>query len=296
MRGAATPVLALLLAAGPAAAARPESVPELARRIAGETGSTAERTRRLVDWMQENLEWTWTDYRDRTPEDVLQRRAGNCAELASVLETLLTAIAVPSRWVAEVNLQPSSAQRQTDAEAKVREYGSRASVFGRAHNDHRWLEVRDAATGAWFPADPAVGVVGIREWEAARLSFGNRPPPPVPAVGEITRDMIAPIAVTSMASHRGKPAEDRSEHYLVEEFDRFYGGRLSALPGWKDWADGVREMSRAARAAFAGDEDLHRQAARIDALRNTYERLAAQFSERDSGPAERIGAAERFPR
>jgi transglutaminase-like putative cysteine protease len=253
-----------------------ESIPALAHRIAGESGRTPERTRRLVEWMQKNLEWTWTDYQKRTAAEILERRAGNCADLATVLEALLQGIGVESRWVAEVNLQPRSEQRQADAEQKVRELGPRGSVFGLEHNDHRWLEVRDAASGQWFPADPAVGVVGITDWEAARLAFGKRPSPPVPAVAQTARDMLVPFAVMVLSSRQGVPREDRSGYYLVSQFDRFYGGRLKALPAWDAWVVQVEGLSRAARAAFKGEESLHQQERQMGSLRRTYERLSGE--------------------
>ncbi len=257
-------------------APKAEPIPDLARRIAGQNGATLERTRRLVDWMQKNLEWTWTDYQRRSAAEVLERRAGNCAELASVLEVLLQGIGVESRWMAEVNLEPRSEQRQADAEQKVRELGPRGSVFGLEHNDHRWLEVRDAASGQWFPADPAVGVVGIAEWEAARLGFGKRPAPPVPAVAQTVKDMLVPFAVMVLSSRQGLPREDRSRYYLVLQFDRFYGGRLRALPAWDAWVAQVEGLSRAARAAFKGEENLHQQERQMGSLRRTYERLSGE--------------------
>ena len=49
------------------------------------TGTTLERTRTLVHWVNDNFTWSYTDYVKRTPQEIVARRAGNCAELASVM-------------------------------------------------------------------------------------------------------------------------------------------------------------------------------------------------------------------
>ena len=196
------------------------SLAAIAQRVAGHAGTPSDRTRRLVTWIGSNLEWTWTDYQERTPEQIVRRRAGNCADLAAVLAEMVTAAGMQSRWIAEINVQPRSEDRQARAVEKIKELGPRASVFGLEHNDHRWLEIYDSAQGGWVPADPAVGVVGVHDWEVSRLGFGKRPPPPVPAVAEITKDMLVPFMVTTIDGQHGPVTTDRSAHYLIEEFDR----------------------------------------------------------------------------
>ena len=125
--------------------------------------------------------------------------------------------------MAEINIQPASDARQAAAEALIAKNGNRASIFGRRHNDHRWLEVYDDASTSWFPADPAVGVVAVRPWVAARLGLGNRPQPLVPAVAEIVKDMIVPFTIVT--TPKGKPGsaavENRSEAYLIDDFKYF---------------------------------------------------------------------------
>ena len=287
MRHAAATAALLLLAAGRAAAApeTAESIPELARRAAGAGSSTEERTRNLVTWMQRSFEWTWTDYAARTPEEVIARRGGNCAELASVLETLLGALGIESRWIAEVNIQPRSEERQSRAEKRIREVGDKASVFGLEHNDHRWLEVRDEKTGEWFPADPAVGVVGLHAWLAARVAFGKRPDPALPAVAEITKDMIVPIAILTLKGGRhGSPDEDRSNYYLIEQLDLYYDRWLHLLPEWNEWTRRIQDMAAPARGAFAGKMNLHEEEGRIARLGAAYEALGAEVEKRHLSP------------
>jgi transglutaminase-like putative cysteine protease len=252
------------------------SLAAIAQRVAGHAGTPSDRTRRLVTWIGSNLEWTWTDYQQRTPEQIVRRRAGNCADLAAVLAEMVKAAGVQSRWVAEINVQPRSEDRQARAVEKIKELGPRASVFGLEHNDHRWLEIYDSAQGGWVPADPAVGVVGVHDWEVSRLGFGKRPQPPVPAVAEITKDMLVPFMVTTIDGQHGPATTDRSVHYLIEEFDRAYGGRLRSLPSWPRWTSEVRQLSAFGRAAYDGGANLHTHEQGIDQLKTTYEQLATE--------------------
>jgi hypothetical protein len=87
--------------------------------------------------------------------------------------------------------------------------------------------------------------------------------------------MIVPFAVIAR-SERSGPAEDRSEFYLVDEFDRTYGGRLASLPAWRDWVAGVRELSQVAAGAFRGDVNLHSSNEKIARLAAVYEALQQQ--------------------
>ncbi len=244
-----------------------ESVDALAIRVAG-TGRSAERTQRLATWINTEFHWTATDYQTRTADEVIARRGGNCAELAKVLARLLDAAQIRYRRVREINLHPESTRRQENAEALVKQRGYSATVFGRRHNDHVWLEIEDPLEG-WVPADPSVGTVGTKEWVAARLALAGRTKPAVPAVAQIVKDMIAPLAVVSADA----PREDRSAHYLIDGFDQAYGGRLALLPAWKDWTRQVRAFAPLARGAFEGKVNLHEHAAAIDALAGTYSRL-----------------------
>ena len=84
----------------------------LALKVAGAKGSSKERTQRLVTWMNKNFEFTYTDYKKRTVEEIIQRRGGNCAEQARVLWALLEAIDINARWVSEINIQPKNRRRQ----------------------------------------------------------------------------------------------------------------------------------------------------------------------------------------
>jgi transglutaminase-like putative cysteine protease len=244
-------------------------VDALAVRTAGE-GTVLERTSRLVSWINHDFEWTATDYQQRTPEQIIERRAGNCADLAKVLARLLDAVHVRYRIVREINVQPASDSRQTNAEAKIASGGARFSVFGRRHNDHTWLEVFEPDSSTWMPADPAVGVVGIENWISARLAFSDRRQPVVAATVPIVQTMLVPFAVVAAGT------EDRSAYYLIDQFDRTYGGRLHSLPAWAEWCSLVRELAPLAMGAFKGDANLHEHAATIARAAGAYETLRQQ--------------------
>jgi len=250
----------------------------LAKQIGGTSGSVEERTRRLVRWINTNFEWSYTDYQKRTVQEIVQRRAGNCAELATILYAMLDAAGLRARWIAEINVQPRDERRQATAAEKVAESGNRMSVFGLRHNDHRWLEVYDDATNTWFPADPAVGVVGMDEWIAARMKFGERSVSPVPAIAETSREMLVPFVVVAVESRGGRPVEDRTRHYVVDAFDAFYRGRLHDLPAWREWVRDVERLSPLAAGAFAGDVNLHQHADLIETVARDYDRLRGDAS------------------
>lgn len=226
-------------------------------------GPAEDRVRRVVDLLHERLAWCATDYRSRTVEDILVRGMGNCADHARVLRAVLEAGGLKTRWIQEINLQAPSEARQTSARAKVETGGSRYSVFGRSHNDHRWLEVLDPATGAWFPADSSTGVVGMEAWVAARLGFGPRPDP--------VKEMIAPIFVEA-TDGGGRPLP-LSRTYLIEAFGRSLGEKAQASPAWTAWSRAVLALEVPASKAFRGEEDLHGQQALLDDLARAYEVL-----------------------
>jgi hypothetical protein len=255
-----------------------ESAADIAQSVAG-SGTPFEKTKKLVTWINTSFQWTATDYQQRTPQEIIQRRGGNCAELASVLEVLLREAHIRYRWIAEINVQPASESRQHNSERRIAAVGNQASVFGFMHNDHRWLEVYDDSNSEWFPADPAVGVVGIQEWVLARLGIGERPAPSVSAVADIVKDMLVPFVIVAMDSRNGKQLEDRSEFYLIAGFNKTYKGRLSSLQAWRSWTAAVHRLSPKGRLAFAGEMNLHQNEAEIKDILATYQELRGEALE-----------------
>ena len=259
----------------------PVDITRLATKVAG-TGNTLERTGRLVYWINDSLTWSATDYVRRSPREILARRQGNCADLASVLHLMLDSLGIRSRWIREINVQPDKTpRRQKTAEDMVVQRGNSMSVFGLQHNDHVWLEVWDEAGNRWFPADPAYGVAGFDQWIPARLALADRPLPRVNAVIPIAADMRAPFVVLAQEKRSGPFEDDRTTFYLVDEFSRLYQGKLGSLPAWNDWVAAVKEVSPHARGAFEGKENLHLQTARIAHLKLVYDSLTAQAAARN---------------
>lgn len=269
-------VLCLAFVAASLWAQTGSEIDQLAVQTAGQSGSSLARVQRLVTWINHDFKWMATDYQKRTVEEIIQRRGGNCAELSNVLARLLKPTGIRYRWVSEINIHPYTPRRQETAARMVAEKGNRYSVFGLRHNDHRWLEVYDDSSGEWVPADPSIGVVGVRPWIALRMALLDRPQPAVPEVAEVTRDMIVPFAVVANIGSSGAQPQDRSQFYVVQEFNRAYGGRLASLPAWKDWTRGVSELSPLAAKAFAGEVNLHQSSQKIADLAEAYERLRLQ--------------------
>jgi transglutaminase-like putative cysteine protease len=240
---------------------------QIVKSVAGHKGTTLERAQRLSHWLNANFEWAYTDYQKRTVQEIIAQRGGNCAEQARVLEALLDAAGIETRWVAEINIHTKSERRRTDAAQLIIENGFGFSVFGYMHNDHRWLEVLDDSTGLWIPSDPTLGVFGLDRWIEDRMGFGTRP--------EVAKDLVVPFVIVIREDR--KLVEDRTEHYLIEAFNVHHDGRLSNLPAWPAWLDGVRTLSEAGRNAFAGRVNLHEYTPIMLQLEETYNRLKDEF-------------------
>jgi hypothetical protein len=250
-----------------------QSIKELVQEVTGNKGGNEEKTRKLVRWINTNFTWSYTDYQKRTVEEIISRRAGNCAELANVLAALLKEGNIPFRWAAEINIEPQKPSRQETAARLVTEKGNYYSVFGLMHNDHVWLEIQDEKDKTWFPADPAVGVVGLKEWTQARMAFEQRLIPTVPEVAEVVKEMLVPFVVVVKETRNGKPTENRSKYYLVDGFNSFYKNRLNKLAAWKDWANAVETVSPFAQGALSGEVNLHEHQKEIARVWDAYEKL-----------------------
>ena len=251
---------------------------EFARRVTAGAGSDLDRAVAVTRWFAENFDWTATDYEQRSVQEILERMGGNCDELARVTQAMLDELGLPMRRVREINIQAESERRQRSAEGKVAESGIGYSVFGRRHNDHVWIEIQDRDTGEWFPADPSMGVVGD-QWIESRLSFGERF-----SLDGGSAAMIAPFAIFAEDAD-GRFTVNRTAPYVVDGFDRLYGGHLRASPAWEEWVRLVDELDDPAGGAFRGETNLHERADLIDRLAETYERLRGYVEEAGLEPA-----------
>lgn len=268
-----TTILSISISAQTQVPNQNQSLKEFVQMVTGNKGTNEEKTRKLVRWINSNFKWSYTDYQKRTVEEIIQRRAGNCAELANVLAALLKEDNIQFRWIAEINIQPRRESRLKTAMQKVSENGNRMSVFGLMHNDHVWLEVQNEKDKSWFPADPAVGVVGMKEWIAARMKFMNRAIPTIPAVAKVVEEMFVPFVVIAKETRNSKPSEIRSSFYLIEGFNSYYQKKLAKLEAWKEWNKKVSDFADKGRGAFAGEVNLHEREKEIEEIWQTYEKL-----------------------
>ena len=176
------------------------------------------------------------------------------------------------RRVHEVNIHVNTPERGVRAHELVKVKGNTLSVFGRHHNDHVWLELYDSVANDWFPADPSSGLVGTEEWMKGRVWFGGRV-----TLNQITQDMIVPFAIFA-ADENGKFTINRTQHYVIDEFDRLYEGKLHKLAAWKQWLTLVDLLDDKVAGAFAGSINLHEYEGQIDELAVVYDELRAAMS------------------
>jgi len=243
-----------------------------AEQVSQDATSELGRAQAIVRWLAQNFEWKATDYQKRTVPEIVERRGGNCNELAMVALAAMKELNIKLRRVHEVNIYVNTPERGERAREMVKEKGNRSSVFGRHHNDHVWLELYDSKANEWFPADPSSGLVGTEEWMKGRVWFGKRV-----TLNPITEAMIVPITIFA-ADADGKFTINRTQHYLVDEFDKLYGGKLQQQAAWKQWLMMLDFLDDKVAGAFAGDVNLHQYEAQIDQIAATFEQLRAGMS------------------
>lgn len=244
----------------------------LAVKLTEGINGSFQKVSQIIQWTNQNLHWNYTDYKSRTVKEILYQKGGNCAEQASVVRALLEEIGIKTRKAVEINIQPAKAERQKNAEDKVKEIGNRGSVFGLAHNDHVWIEFFDEEQKTWLPADATLGLVGLDDWLKARIGFQKR------IVHDIlpSADMLVPIAVLIMDTNR-KIIDNRSGYYLIDSFDKIYQGKLSVLPSWSKWKKAIVFIQEKAMKAFQGEVNLHEYASQIKQVGEIYQALRKEY-------------------
>lgn len=248
---------------------------QFAYAIAGQAGDNYEKAKALLGWLSTNFEWMSTDYKKRTAKEIIVRKGGNCFELATVYMALLREMKLNYRPIAEINIHRYSEERGATAAQKIKDAGNRMSVFGKQHNDHRWVEIWDEKTGEWQPADPTMNIIGFDQWLKARAWFGERHV----LNADISKDMIVPFALFVVSTNSNSIMEiNRTSYYLVDKLDALYDHKLSTLPSWSKWVSGLQTLSAAAQKAFAGEENLHNYNEQIADLAKVYENLKAEYS------------------
>lgn len=233
-----------------------------------------EKARTLLAWLGTHFEWKYTDYQNRTVQEIIARKGGNCFEMATVYMALLKELNINYRPIAEVNIQKPDDDRGQRAAQMVKERGNKVSVFGRQHNDHRWIEVYDDHTKEWVPADPTMNIIGFDQWLKARAWFGERHT----LNDEFSREMIVPFGIF-VVSKEDKAAihENRTTYYLVDRLDALYDHKLSRLPSWSKWVSALQELSKVAKNAFEGKENLQAYDGQIGTLAMIYQDLRQEY-------------------
>lgn len=233
-----------------------------------------DKAKTLLAWLGTHFQWTATDYKNRTVKEIIVRKGGNCFELATVYMALLKELNIVYRPIAEINIHVYSEERGRTADEKIKENGNRMSVFGKQHNDHRWVEIFDDRTREWVPADPTMNIIGFDQWLKARAWFGERHT----INDEFSGDMIAPFAIYVVnKDNKSLMEENRTLYYMRTKLDALYGGQLSKLPSWDKWVSGLQTLSSAAKKAFEGDDNLHDYTNQISDLANVYQSLKEEY-------------------
>jgi hypothetical protein len=241
-----------------------------AEEVSKNDSSELGRAKAVILWLTQHMDWQATDYKQRTVQEIIDRRGGNCDDLARVALDAMNELHLRLRRVHDVHVRTPSPGRGERAHALVKEKGNEYSIFGRHHNDHVWLEVYDSAAREWYPLDPWSGLAGLEEWMKARVWFGKRT-----SLAPDAAEMIVPIGI--FAADDGKHfTVDRTRHYLVDEFDRMYGGRLHTLPAWSRWVGLLDQLDEKVKGAFAGTTNLQEYESEIDALAATYAALRSE--------------------
>lgn len=234
-----------------------------------------EKARTLLNWLSNNFEWKATDYQKRTVKEIIVRKGGNCFELASVYMALLKELNIVYRPIAEINIHVLSEERGQTAAEKIKTSGNKMSVFGRQHNDHRWVEIFDEKSKEWIPADPTMGIIGFDQWLKARAWFGERHT----INDEFSSEMIAPFAIYVVNNgDKSLMEETRTNYYMITKLDALYNHQLSKLPSWNKWREGLQSLSLVAKKAFEGQENLHNYNDKINELAITYQNLKKEYS------------------
>ena len=233
-----------------------------------------QKAKTLLNWLSNNFEWKATDYEKRTVNEIIIRKGGNCFELATVYMALLKELNLVYRPIAEINIHKLSERREQTATEKVKASGNKMSVFGKQHNDHRWVEIFDEKTKEWIPADPTMGIIGFDQWLKARAWFGERHT----INDEFSSDMIVPFAIYVVNNdNKSLMEENRTNYYMITKLDALYNNQLSKLSSWKKWIDGLKTLSIAAKKAFEGQENLHKYADKISDLAVIYQNLKQEY-------------------
>lgn len=242
---------------------------EIHDRIKGTT-TDADKVIKIFQWIYDEFEWIETEYVDRTVEEVIKRKAGNCAEHTKVVNEILHHIGIKTRWIFEINSHPESIERQKFSSKLIKKHGEYYSVFGFNQNDHRWLEYFNTIHESWLPVGTSFGVLGIDNWIEKRLGFSVDSIP--------TTQNIIPFCIVALDS-TGAISKNLSKHYLIDQFNRYSNGKLKETTVWEEWVYLIDKLTNIGIATYKKQNNLHKYQDDIKMLTSIYFRLKQEITD-----------------
>ena len=82
-----------------------------AQQVSKNATSELGQAQAIVRWLAQNFEWKATDYQKRTVQEIIDRRGGNCNELALVALSAMKELNIKLRRVHEVNIYVNTPER-----------------------------------------------------------------------------------------------------------------------------------------------------------------------------------------
>src|SRR5215471_18774348 len=95
-----------------------------AQQVSRDSTSELGRAQAIVRWLAEHFEWKATDYQKRTVQEIVERRGGNCNELAMVALAAMKELNIKLRRVHEVNIYTNTPERGERAHQMVKDKGN----------------------------------------------------------------------------------------------------------------------------------------------------------------------------
>ncbi len=244
------------------------------RFITGNDATTdSEKTEKIVNWINRNMAWNYTDHKIHSTKEILKRGGGNSYELNPFVSEILTASGIKTRTIMEVSLLTENKQRHKKAMSKIQAQGNKASLCGLKHANTYWLEYWNRELNTWEPIVADMEVVGMDQWLKAKLKFGERNRKSITQ----TQKEIVPMAIFVIDSRSGAIQENRSLTYLSDAFNSYYKNKLTELNAWNTWKNQIQLLSEQVQQAYTGTLNLHEQQTAIDALEAQYSQLKQEY-------------------
>ena len=90
-----------------------------AQQVSKNAKSELGQAQAIVKWLATNFEWKATDYQKRTVQEIIERKGGNCNDLAMVALSAMKELNITLRRVHEVNIHVNAPERGVRAHEMV---------------------------------------------------------------------------------------------------------------------------------------------------------------------------------